>query len=398
LEHGIYYGMLTELETLMHPNQPTSRKRRAVQTDEEGELGVPQPMDEADEVPMLPAQRKAEEERKRQDQRRAQEERARLEQERLAKEGRYKTEEERVQEHNKRVAEAVKRREKEEDDRKAAEAERLRKEEDQRKANEKKAQEEKQRKADEEKQRKANEKKAKEEKQRFDEAQRTRIQQEQEILEYERKTEEDADRKAEDEDRWAHEEEEKRETMKSLPDHEFYGHYLIQLVKGKDPYPELHYLDERDPFIFGKTFKKYVEKYNLRWDPETRLFVDFLDHVQKHIPEFKAMFEKEEYNENYANKSEAEKQEILEIARAIQFFFLEEIARFSLRIVDSNISHVTLTDQVGYVLGYDKNHPIKNGQIAKYMADLHGGVSHLCIYLNSGLIMSLSWINFTETS
>ena len=383
----------------MHPNQPTSRKRRAVQTDEEGELGVPQPMDEADEVPMLPAQRKAEEERKRQDRRRAQEERARLEQERLAKEGRYKTEEERVQEHNKRVAEAVKRREKEEDDRKAAEAERLRKEEDQRKANEKKAQEEKQRKADEEKQRKANEKKAKEEKQRFDEAQRTRIQQEQEILEYERKTEEDADRKAEeDEDGWAHEEEEKRETMKSLPDHEFYGHYLIQLVKGKDPYPELHYLDERDPFIFGKTFKKYVEKYNLRWDPETRLFVDFLDHVQKHIPEFKAMFEKEEYNENYANKSEAEKQEILEIARAIQFFFLEEIARFSLRIVDSNISHVTLTDQVGYVLGYDKNHPIKNGQIAKYMADLHGGVSHLCIYLNSGLIMSLSWINFTETS
>ena len=167
-----------------------------------------------------------------------------------------------------------------------------------------------------------------------------------------------------------------------------YGEYeSIFLVKGKDPHPELRYLHEKDQYIYQRAKARYIARYKLRWDERERMHPDFLDHVETHIKEFKRLYEEEEYNEDYTHRSEQEKWEILRIAKSIQFYFVESIGHFALRINNPQVNHVTLSDQICYVLGFDAGLPIHNGQVAKYMADLHGGVSHLCIYLNSGIMV-----------
>jgi hypothetical protein len=173
-----------------------------------------------------------------------------------------------------------------------------------------------------------------------------------------------------------------------------FGQYgSIRLVKGQDPYPELRFMHEQDHFVFDLAKAKYIEKYKLKWDEKMRIYPEFLEHANKHIHDFRSIYEHEEYDENYANKSAMEKQEIYHIAKGIQFYYLDDIGRFTLKITHPKIKYVSLSDQICYVIGYEPNSPILNGQIAKYMVDLHGGVSHLCIYLNSGLIVCLSFFN-----
>jgi len=73
---------------------------------------------------------------------------------------------------------------------------------------------------------------------------------------------------------------------------------------------------------------------------------------------------------------------MLELVSAVKFEYLEDIRRFTLKISDSDVSEVYLSDQICYVLGFDVGNPIKNGGIAKYACDLRGGVSHICVYAN----------------
>jgi hypothetical protein len=160
-----------------------------------------------------------------------------------------------------------------------------------------------------------------------------------------------------------------------------YGIYRsIYTVDGKDPHPELHYMHEKDRYFYVTSRDKYMKKYNLKIE-------NFADHVQKNIEEFKRMFETEEYNEDYSSKSDQIKREILEIAKGIQFYYLDDLSRFKLKIANDQIENVVLSDQLSYVLGYEKGQVIGDGETAKYMVDLHGGVSHLCVYLNSGLMV-----------
>jgi uncharacterized FlaG/YvyC family protein len=139
-------------------------------------------------------------------------------------------------------------------------------------------------------------------------------------------------------------------------------------------------MHEKDRYFYITTRDKYMKKYNLKIE-------NFLDHVQKNIEEFKRMFETEEYNEDYSSKSDQIKREILEIAKGVQFYYLDDLSRFKLKIANDQIENVVLSDQLSYVLGYEKGQVIKDGESAKYMVDLHGGVSHLCVYLNSGLMV-----------
>jgi len=374
--------MIKELEGLL--NLPASRKRRAVKFGEEGALEDVGTVEEKEEAPMHS--------RAREEKRKAEEKQRRADADRAAETERLRLQEERKLAHNRMV---------EEQQRRNAEIERLRLQEE-RKAEhnrwveqERKRKEEEKKKSDEveriqkENQRKAQEEREKQkESQNREESEKRRTLEETKLLEYEKEVDEYTERKEEEDlNRWA-EKEAERLQITLPPDHAFYGEEIIQLVKGKDPNPELHYLQQKDPFVFGNTFKKFVKKFNLIWDPKERMFIDVLNQMQKNITAFKAMYEAEEFDSNFLNKTEAEKREILEIAKAIQFFFLTDIGRFSLKLGDDRIDHVTLSDQIGYVLGYEQKLPIKNGQISKYMADLHGGVSHLCIYLNSGLIVS----------
>uniref|UniRef100_A0A914IB90 Uncharacterized protein n=1 Tax=Globodera rostochiensis TaxID=31243 RepID=A0A914IB90_GLORO len=110
----------------------------------------------------------------------------------------------------------------------------------------------------------------------------------------------------------------------------------MRLVQGKDPTPDVHYLHEKDEYHFSNA----VDKYRI------------------HHPELPW-----------------------------------ELPEFMLKIFDNKISHITLTDQLAYVLGYEQEQQILNEDLAKYSVDLGGGVSHLCIYLNSGIIESMIFGN-----
>ena len=158
----------------------------------------------------------------------------------------------------------------------------------------------------------------------------------------------------------------------------------MRLVHGKDPTPDVHYLHEKDEYHFVNAVHKYrVHHPELPWTaPEFNPSAN----IQQNIVEFRDLFEREVFNEDYAHKTKEEKEELLELVKGFRFFFAEQIGRFELKIFDPRISHVTLTDQLAYVLGYEQQQDIKSEDVAKYAVDLGGGVSHLCIYLNSGVI------------
>jgi hypothetical protein len=115
--------------------------------------------------------------------------------------------------------------------------------------------------------------------------------------------------------------------------------------------------------------------------------------MEKHVDDFKAMFERMQFNEDYKNKTDDERKEILDVAKSIQFHYLDDIGRFKLKLRDPFISNLILSPQLCYTLGYETGQTIWDGQVAKFSVDLHGGVSHLCIYLNNGLIVSLLGLN-----
>ncbi|KAL3078630.1 hypothetical protein niasHT_035113 [Heterodera trifolii] len=164
------------------------------------------------------------------------------------------------------------------------------------------------------------------------------------------------------------------------------GGYM-RLVHGKDPTPDVHYLHETDDYHFVNAVHKYrVRHSELPWEaPEFNPSA----HIQQNIAEFRELFEQEVYDENYAVKTREEKEELIELVKGFRFYFTEQLGRFELKVFNGKISHITLTDQLAYVLGYEQEQEIRNEELAKYAVDLGGGVSHLCIYLNSGVIESM---------
>uniref|UniRef100_A0A914HC94 Uncharacterized protein n=1 Tax=Globodera rostochiensis TaxID=31243 RepID=A0A914HC94_GLORO len=165
----------------------------------------------------------------------------------------------------------------------------------------------------------------------------------------------------------------------------------MRLAHGKDPTPDVHYLHEKDEYHFANAVDKYrIHHPELPWDlpafnPSAQ--------IQRNIAEFKGLFEREGYDENYGSKTREEKQELIALIKGFRFYYMEDIGRFMLKIFDNKISHITLTDQLAYVLGYEQEQQILNEDLAKYSVDLGGGVSHLCIYLNSGIIESMIFGN-----
>ncbi|KAL3090601.1 hypothetical protein niasHS_004702 [Heterodera schachtii] len=168
------------------------------------------------------------------------------------------------------------------------------------------------------------------------------------------------------------------------------GGYM-RLIHGKDPTPDVHYLHEKDDYHFVNAVHKYIVRHpELPWDsPEFNPSAN----IQQNIAEFREIFESEVFDENYELKTREEKNELIELVKGFRFYFADELGRFTLRIFSDKISHITLTDQLAYVLGYEQQQEIHNEDQAKYAVDLAGGVSHLCIYLNSGIIESMIFGN-----
>ena len=70
------------------------------------------------------------------------------------------------------------------------------------------------------------------------------------------------------------------------------------------------------------------------------------------------------------------------IIDSINFDYNIDFARFRLVFTHSNIDHISLSPQLGYVLGFETPQNIQNKEIAKYGSDLRGGFSSFAVYAN----------------
>uniref|UniRef100_A0A914HZ25 Uncharacterized protein n=1 Tax=Globodera rostochiensis TaxID=31243 RepID=A0A914HZ25_GLORO len=378
LERGIHHGMIAEMERLM------TRKRAAL-VEEEGELFDLEVVEEEQgveppgEAPLLPlrnetATQERERAQKEQKERLAYEKEndrlRRLEEDRKEKD---RLENERKAKRQKWLEDGRKETERQRQEAARKEIERLQRIENATNENERK-----------EKERKENERKENERK-------------ENELKESERvgklKQESASQDKNKEEERMRRDQERKfklRE-LELLKELKPYRGGWMRLVQGKDPTPDVHYLHEKDEYHFANAVDKYrIYHPELPWDlpafnPSAQ--------IQRNIAEFKGLFEREVYDENYGSKTREEKEELLVLVKGFRFYYMEDIGRFMLKIFDNKISHITLTDQLAYVLGYEQEQQILSDDLAKYSVDLGGGVSHLCIYLNSGIIESMIFGN-----
>ncbi|KAL3125140.1 hypothetical protein niasHT_002809 [Heterodera trifolii] len=404
LERGIHHGMIAEVERLL------TRKRSAPvhasfgngdDDEEEGEIldvSFVEEEEETGEAPLHPLSNLT----------KLSAEQETLRHEKLAQEERRRREEEQRKQREaerKRREEEERRRKTEEDRRKAAEkAAREKKAKEEKEASEKKAREEKSAREKNEEQRIAKEKKGekealgkKAEEERVAKAEAERVAKaEAERVTKEREAEEE---RAANETKKKQEEKQtaelqrqqlatrKQKELELLKEFRPWRGGYMRLLHGKDPTPDVHYLHETDDYHFVNAVHKYrVRHSELPWEaPEFNPSA----HIQQNIGEFRELFEQEVYDENYGVKTREEKEELIELVKGFRFYFTEQIGRFELKVFNGKISHITLTDQLAYVLGYEQEQEIRNEELAKYAVDLGGGVSHLCIYLNSGVIESM---------
>ncbi|KAL3082249.1 hypothetical protein niasHT_035779 [Heterodera trifolii] len=412
LERGIHHGMIAEVERLL------TRKRSAPvhasfgndDEEEEGEIldvsFVEEEGEDTGEAPLNPlsnltkhsAEQQLQHEKWAQEERRRREEEQRKQREaerkrREEEERRRKTEEDKRKAADKTAKEKKVKEEKEASEKKAREEKLAReKKEEQRIEKEKKGEKEaKDKKAEEErveKERKAEEErvaKAEEERLAISEAERVaKAETERAANETKKKQEEEKQSAELQRQQLATRKQKELELLKELKP--WRGGYM-RLVHGKDPTPDVHYLHETDDSHFVNAVHKYrVRHSELPWEaPEFNPSA----HIQQNIGEFRELFEQEVYDTNYAVKTREEKEELIELVKGFRFYFTEQIGRFELKVFNGKISHITLTDQLAYVLGYEQEQEIRNEELAKYAVDLGGGVSHLCIYLNSGVIESM---------
>nr|CAD2195760.1 unnamed protein product [Meloidogyne enterolobii] len=66
---------------------------------------------------------------------------------------------------------------------------------------------------------------------------------------------------------------------------------------------------------------------------------------------------------------------------SITFEYNTDFAKFFLKIDHPNIDYISLSTQLGYVLGFENPQLIKNKEVAKYGSDLRGGFSSFGVYV-----------------
>ena len=165
-------------------------------------------------------------------------------------------------------------------------------------------------------------------------------------------------------------------------------HKWLLLRAGKDPHVRLRHLLDKNPLVYELALNAYEEKYKA----ETSWKDNLQEHIEAHLDEFEEMYQKIDYNEQYTKMPEHQKTLLLDYANSIRFKWNPSIGRFVLHITDAAslaVAYVTLTEQIAHVLGFEPDEMLNNESQAKYAPDLHGGVSHLCVYMNSGLIESV---------
>lgn len=67
--------------------------------------------------------------------------------------------------------------------------------------------------------------------------------------------------------------------------------------------------------------------------------------------------------------------EIREFLEAIEFKYNQNLNKFTLVYDHQYIDYVSLSAQLAYLLGFSNPDHIQNGEIAKYSADMKGGIN-----------------------
>ncbi|KAL3091449.1 hypothetical protein niasHS_004854 [Heterodera schachtii] len=83
--------------------------------------------------------------------------------------------------------------------------------------------------------------------------------------------------------------------------------------------------------------------------------------------------------ENLSKKSDNDEY-LKYIIKAVEIQYLDDFERFKLVIEEPNISHLSFSPQLGYVLGFNDPQNVRNREIAKYRCDLRGGFSSFAVY------------------
>ena len=66
---------------------------------------------------------------------------------------------------------------------------------------------------------------------------------------------------------------------------------------------------------------------------------------------------------------------------AIKFFYVKELNKFKLKIADDNISHIGLSPQLGYILGFNDINFVTNQEIARFSVDPKAGINSFGVYV-----------------
>lgn len=161
------------------------------------------------------------------------------------------------------------------------------------------------------------------------------------------------------------------------------------IIRNEEKVGQNIFLMERNEWVYVQSLEEYLRRYKNEIKATSP---NLNEHINQHFDQFLEIFEAIEKSEKLEfSRESAEK--LISAAKNVRFIFNEDLSRFELLITDQAISHVCLTNQIAYVLGFEEKIDIQNGQIAKYTPDLRGSISQICVYLNSGLIESIIFGN-----
>jgi hypothetical protein len=134
--------------------------------------------------------------------------------------------------------------------------------------------------------------------------------------------------------------------------------------------------DEPDPEFGGKSYGKKAEitvGRNISDNSEIG--------VELQISEYTDSFE----GENYSFPSSVSNKNILHFIEGLRLTCIEGINKFKFEFeeghwLNSFVSHITLSPQLGYLLGFENPDIVMIGETAKYSADLKGGIDAFGVY------------------
>ncbi|KAH7719028.1 Protein Y57G11C.20 [Aphelenchoides avenae] len=72
--------------------------------------------------------------------------------------------------------------------------------------------------------------------------------------------------------------------------------------------------------------------------------------------------------------------DFLKVLQSVRFDYDIGSQRFRVHYKDRYIKHVSLTQQLCYVIGYPEAQKLRNGEVAKFPPDLRGGISSIVVY------------------